>query len=276
MPLHGAEGMDDRSAVDRTRRPGVFDEALKVERNSAATEEVEKCFMVESDDLQVISARIRKLADARLATGVPYLLSQLGKDLGTDVRRLKILTGKPLAEYVSEIASDEYTIVQTGTHNNVQALVRAVKSSHDAPYEDSGMQTPIVPKEPRYNHRFWAAFSVPLIMGRRFLNMEDFTFQDASSPPKEGLLEIDHTLICLDGVPDRDNLIKDNIRKWVDQNDLPIEMFFSKSPSKVNAATHPAPGRSVLEAMIATLDKRQMANTTLTLDVVADLLRRRM
>lgn len=231
--------------------------------------------MAELDDLSEINVKIRSLVETQLATGHPYLLSQLGIDLKDDVRILKAITRKSLAEYVLEIAGGEYMIVQTGMHNNVQALVRVVEAGNSVMHKNEKAQALVTYKEPRYNHRFWAAFSVPLVSGRRFLRLEDYAFQDLVERPEEGMLEIDQSFICPEGIPNRDEAIKNNVRKWAEQNNLSPERFHSRPSAKATASTHLTAGRSILEVIIATLDRKQLANTTLTLDVVADLLRKR-
>ena len=69
----------------------------------------------------------------------------------------------------------------------------------------------------------------------------------------------------------RDEMIKANIASWLAQNGLPVDKF-QVSKRAHSQTSHQQTG-SLLDAIIATLDHRQLQSTTLTLDVIATLLR---
>lgn len=232
--------------------------------------------MTTEEELKIIDEKIRSLADAYLASGRPYFLSKLGQDLGDDLRHIKIGLGKSLGAYISERLSGEYSIVITGEHKNVQALIRSsgiVLSPllSELPPQNTDIQPP---PPPRYNYRFWAAFSVPLKAGTRWLNMEDFTFKDSGERPAENYEEIDAEYIAPAETPERDKLVLSNIARWLEKMSLPRERFVAQA-SRMDARTASMKSRSLLELFVDALDRKQLAATTLSLDVVADLLRKR-
>lgn len=228
---------------------------------------------VKISDLDRIEILISTLSDAVIDTGQPYLLSKLGKDLGEDLRRLKEITGKPLAQFLVDRFSDKYALVMTGAHNNVQAIVRAVDgelANKDVPVVEKAQST-----RPRFNYRFWAAFSVPLISGRRYLNREDFLFRDLENKPAGNFIEIEREYIAPEEIDDRNEIIKDNIEKWIRAHGFRIDDFTMRSPRKESKATVQTGGRTALDLVIEALDAKQLANTSLSMDVVASLLRKR-
>ena len=230
-------------------------------------------------DLERIRAKIKSLADGYMASGRPYLLSKLGLDLGSDLQTLKLLTGKTLAEYLTSEFVREYTIVVTGIHNNVQALVRSPDTSEPVPVLEAQepISEPKVTQEaaPRYNYRFWAAFSVPLAKGRRFLDLRDFRFVDADEEPVGNYIEVESEYIAKQDTQDRNSFIRQNIKRWLEAKKLPEDQFVVRIPHMALRPPHLAGNRSILEAVIDSLDRRQLASTNMSLEVVAELLRRR-
>ena len=228
------------------------------------------------DILTPIAAKIENLAEAALATKSFYRLSDLGIDLGEDLRTLKLTTSGSLGEFIRKRLNDKFSIILSGEYKNVQALVRTsnveASPARLVVLEENESEEP--KNSPRYNYRFWAAFSVPYRDGRRFVNLKDYTFQDvpAGETPPDGHLEISKELIAPVMVKERDKLIADNISKWIDANKLEKSDFYATRVEKNILATA---GLSVLEAMISALDQRQLSNTSLSLDVIAALMRKR-
>jgi hypothetical protein len=204
-----------------------------------------------------------------------YLLSELGKDLGADLRTLKDLTKQTLSNFVSDRFSDKFTIVLIGEFKNVQALVRSATSMVEPEpvilSDQVILERKVITKAPpRFNYRFWAAFSVPLREGRRFLNLSDFTFEDISSgEAPEGNIEIPSSLIAAPDIQDRDKQIAANIQRWIEQNGLNQADFYQSKFPKGAVPTRTT--GTVLEALIAALDHRQLSSTSLSLDVIAAL-----
>jgi hypothetical protein len=200
-------------------------------------------------------------------------LSQLGLDLGSDVRKLRVLSGRKLADFVEESVGDKFQIVLGGLHRNVQALVR-IGEAGQIPAPSRSEPTKI-----RYHYRFWAAFAVPPTGKARYLKSNDFTFielmNDETPPP--GYLLIPYELIPTEGIPDRDAIIERNIEQWLSSNGLEKERFLANKRSEIRRVGSPVTGgnESVLEQVIACLDSRQLQRTMLPLDVIATLLQKR-
>jgi hypothetical protein len=256
-------------------RPSTEGFTVFLQRASFYAPEVSRMNLVTAnDELAEIENKIRSLVESNLISGQPYLLSKLGKDLGADLYALKRLTEKTLAPFLKDRFSAEYSIVGTGAHSNVQALVRGSGRVHDAANVNIE-QTRSTKNAPRYNYRFWAAFSVPLSRGRRFLNLRDFTFQDSTQEPLSGeYREVEQAFIVQEDAENRDTHIQENIQRWLSEKGLLPEHFFAKPRPSTEKIAHGVRGRSILEAVIEALDRRQLANTSMSLDVIAELLRR--
>lgn len=239
-----------------------------------------------SSELDRIATRIEDLANRALdRAGQPYyLLSQLGQDLGEDLKNIRTLTNSSLSHFVRNHLGAKFSVVLAGQFQNVQAIVRApmTDGSSNAFLKSEMAASQIEPSvvlkdaapssNPRFNYRFWAAFSVPLDAQRRILNLENFMFDDGAYPEiPGGYLEIPAELIAPASAPDRDKLIMMNISKWLEKNSLPKDKFLAK-PARERSVFA---GSSVLDMMIAALDSKQLSSTSLSLDVVASLLRKR-
>jgi hypothetical protein len=149
------------------------------------------------DNIERIAKKIEALSEAALRSRSSYLLSELGKDLGPDLATLKLLTKGTLSAFIRERFPDKFTVALTGQFKNVQALIRSPNSEVEqlpslTVSEKVIFETEVLAKpSPRFNYRFWAAFSVPFREGKRFLNLKDFKFQDQTSgEAPEGHLEI--------------------------------------------------------------------------------------
>jgi hypothetical protein len=224
-------------------------------------------------ELQRIETKIIELAEAYLISGRPYLLSKLGIDLGEDLRKLKSLTSESLAQFISNRLANRFSVALTGQHNNIQALVRAVEANIAPETIESLVRTHR--EGPRYNYRFWAAFSVPLQRKYRFLNMNDLTFHDGDSRPDGGdYIEVEAEFIAPEVADERDKLISSNIQSWLAKRELPANRFYAKSRGEIEGSQGSA-GRSLLELMVEALDRRQLSNVNLPLDVVAELMKKR-
>ncbi|QWG17847.1 hypothetical protein KMZ68_23320 [Bradyrhizobium sediminis] len=238
--------------------------------------------MADDNNIERIATKIEALSEAALSARSSYLLSELGKDLGPDLSTLKLLTKKPLSAFIRERFSDKFTVALTGEFKNVQTLIRSPNSlveQQEQPLltlsEKFVFETQVSSKpSPRFNYRFWAAFSVPYREGKRFLNLTDFKFQDLTSgDAPEGHVEIPPSFIVAPDIRDRDKLITDNINRWIEENGFDKSDFYQTRPHRESIQTHS--NASVLEAVIASLDHRQLSNTSMSLDVVAALMRKR-
>jgi hypothetical protein len=231
------------------------------------------------DTIGLIAEKIEALAEATLSERGVYLLSELGKDLGPDLRTLKLVTKQSLSAFIQDRFSDKYLIAETGEFNNIKVLIRSHTSTVEpeplAASDHVIAELKVVAKStPRFNYRFWAAFSVPLGEGRRFLDLSTFTFEDvAYEADADGRVEIPSTLIAAPDIPDRDQQITANILHWIEQHGLKQADFYQSNFQK--RAVQSQNAGTVLEAMIAALDHKQLLSTTLSLDVVATLMRKK-
>ncbi|WP_315751877.1 MULTISPECIES: hypothetical protein [unclassified Bradyrhizobium] len=237
--------------------------------------------MGEEGTIDQIAVRIVELADAALSTRSYYLLSELGKDLGSALNTLKLVTKQSLGNFIRDRLSDKFTIVKTGEFNNVQALVRAANSTVEPEpaltvSEQVIIERMVVAKPtPRFNYRFWAAFSVPIQTGRRFLNLTDFVFKDVEpgETPPEGWVEITPDFVADPGLQARDRHIAENIVRWCHLHGRdPADFHQKRAPRGFLPTVNTG---NVLEAMIAALDHKQLSSTSLSLDVVAALMRKK-
>lgn len=222
-------------------------------------------------ELARIADKIVALAEANKGERQPYLVSALGIDLGEDLRKLKLLTNKGLNEFIQSRLADRVTLVRLGAHRNVTAIIVGTADSNDT----DTLQLAGGEQKKRFQYRFWAAFSVPPKADIRVFNLEDFTFDDvALADVPEGALTIDHALIAPTDADNRDEAIKANIAKWLEAHGLPEDRFIA--PKRLPRSPIVASGRegaSLLEAMLAALDRRQLQSISLSLDVIQTLLR---
>ncbi|MBB1249204.1 hypothetical protein [Rhizobium sp. G21] len=171
-----------------------------------------------------------------------------------------------MADFIKENLSEKYDIIQTGEYNNIQSIVKKTTGASKFSRSDADDAD----KPERFNYRFWAAFSVPLSKGSRFLNMEDFTFEDSDTRPSTQHEIIDPEFIAEANIPGRDKVILENIRQWIEDRQFNREKFLARQQTvRSPAAVH---GRTLLHAVVDALDKRQLSSTSLPLDVVVALL----
>lgn len=218
-------------------------------------------------ELERIAKRIESLVDAEKEQHPKYLVSALGIALGDDLRTLKRLTSRGLNDFIQSRLSHRFRLEHMGIHGNITAVVDG--SFNSTPPQEL---TPGREQSPRFHPRFWAAFSVPAKGDVRILNKDNYSFEDVPSEeaPKDALT-ITKDLIVSADEDRRDEKIKANIASWLDQNGLTADKF--RASKRAHSQTFHQQTGSLLDAIIATLDHRQLQSTALTLDVVATLLR---
>ena len=91
-------------------------------------------------ELAQIEAKIVALCSGALAGRDYYLLSELGKSLGDDLGRLKVLGHLKLSEYISDRLSDRFKVVSVG-FNNVMAVAHADRCSSAGQYPKENQNT---------------------------------------------------------------------------------------------------------------------------------------
>jgi hypothetical protein len=237
------------------------------------------------DQLDRIEKKIVALCEAALKTKPHYLLSELGAALGDDLAALKLLTRKKLVDFVRERFEGRFEVVSIGVHRSIYAVIPAGQALvEEAPKTTSEKNGGVVERQPRgqrFHYRFWAAFSVPLSAPIRYLDPTDFTFNDGE--PEEGAangaLTITPEYIAPADAENRDQLVISNINKWIGINGLKKDRFLapvrSEESGRSSNLVASQAGISVLELVIDALDRRQLQTTSLSLDVVAALLRKR-
>ena len=105
--------------------------------------------------------------------------------------------------------------------------------------------------------------------------METMIFQDSADAPSQDFIEVEHDYIAPEDCEDRDEVIKDNISRWLKKNDISVERVVQRRSAKNAGGLLPHSSKSLLEAIVETLDAKQLASTHMSLDVVAVLLRKR-
>ena len=219
-------------------------------------------------ELERIAKRIENLVDEGRELHPKFLVSALGIALGEDLKTLKRLTNRGLNDFIESRLSHRFGLERMGVHRNITAVV-------DRSVDSATLQRPSSSREqnPRFHPSFWAAFSRPATGDHvRILNQDDLTFKDVpSEEAPEGELTIPNDLIVSADEDRRDEKIKANIAIWLEQNGLHVERF--KASKRASLQTFHQGTGSLLEAIIAALDRRQLQSNTLTLDAIATLLR---
>ena len=210
---------------------------------------------------------IEDAAARHFACGQPYLLSKLGSDLGEEGRAVKGSPEKTLANFIRVHLADKFEVILTGRHGNIQAII-----PKDGEFPTSGSNVPSSP--PRYHPRFWAAFAVPASAKPRWFDIGSMRFEDSDSPASGDFIEVDREFIATDDQSNRDSFIKLSIDSWLEKNSIDSGKVIARSGHEATGFSANS-GKSLLEAMIETLDVRQLANTQMTLDVIAALMRKR-
>lgn len=228
--------------------------------------------MTANEDERRIAQRIIELCEAAFGEGKPYvLLSRLGLDLGEDVKNIKYMTGRGLAEFVRKCELlREYSLVQVGTTTNILAIVKA-SAAQGGQTESLAVPASQSAPEARYHYRFWAAFSVPWSHGTRYLDLANFVFKDLDGDvAPAGWVKIEQEFIAPKEAEKRDQLIKGNIERWLVSHDMERDRFLQNAKPSVSVE------RSLLSALIDSLDRRQLQSTVLPLDVIASLFNKKL
>jgi hypothetical protein len=223
-----------------------------------------------------IEEKVRALANSALANGQSLLLSALGNDLGEDLRKLKIYTRGGLSRFIQDRLSNEFAIVLGGEYRNVQAIVRA---GPNGPSQRGTLED--LPRakvsSPRYHYKFWAAFAVPLAAGKtRLIDLSSFNFEDVEpAEDRPGWKRINEELIAPTEIPDRDSVIFKNIDLWLNSVGETQSRFLSPTRYQTERTSRPFETGTLLDVLIQSLDAKQLSSTTMSLDAVSALLKKR-
>jgi hypothetical protein len=221
-------------------------------------------------NLEDFDAEIVRLAEARFAQGEPQLINALGVQLGPVLAKVKALTGMTFQEYLRAHFSNRFDIIEV--KRNTSGLWPKGKSSEGA-VAAYAVRPPRAAGPPRYLRWFWNAFAEPPSEGRRFFDPTERRIRDAAAPEGEDWIEIPSALIRLEEEPYNVREIHRRIEQWLADTGQAREAFEDQAAAAVRPG--PAPGRSVLDAMIESLSPRQLQSVTMPLDVVAELAKRR-
>lgn len=206
---------------------------------------------------------------ARTAEGL--LLSRIGQIATTKGYNFKEeLGGQKLVDFIKNELNGFVAVSASNTPphlwakpgSNVSADVPA------APTQGAARTTP------RLSKALWLAFSRPVPEGKeRRVQLEpSVRFWDLTPPLSEvaGRLPIAQGYISPlnAGSQDRDQLILENIRRWMRDNNLDIERYSQSSSKTIRAtSTHP------LLALIAALDESEQKRISIPLDIIAKFIR---
>ena len=226
-------------------------------------------------EISRIEARIGRMAEEEISQAGYLLLSKLGASLGDDIKRIKSHTGMKLSDFITERLRDHYEVKEVlqygrgilavfrpGVAPETVGAIRSVDRANDGGF--------------RYHHRFWGAFAVPAQGAQRFLDEREFTFRDAPADevPPNGTMVITPDFITLSEIENRDHVIGQNIERWLAASGWSRERVSAKRVHNiVNSSIRPSSNRSLLDAVVEALDRRQLQSLTMPLDVVATLLR---
>lgn len=208
----------------------------------------------------------------------PLLLARVGQMAvarGYDLRA--ILGARKIGQFIQQELSEELELFAPP---DSPSLVHAKPKQPGAaaPATRAPGQPPV--QQPvRLNRVLWTAFARPLQQGyERRLQLEPYVrFWDAVPPLTEvaGRLPVPESYIVRpsqDIAGRRDDLVMENVRRWMRDNGLDIGKFSEGATSSVAAARVSA--QNPLMLLIASLDEAEQKRVSLPLDVIAKLLRK--
>lgn len=162
------------------------------------------------DFVVAAKARISTLIDERRAQGFDsFYLSQLGDALGSDLRKLKMHTGKRLAEFVRD--EFNYMIVADEKHRTALFI--------------SFGNAPPGARPPRIRREIWEAFTSPLAPNcRRIFDTVRDRFLDlpASQSVPRDAIEVPRQLIIPNPGRHLVDAVSRNAREWAHSHDATL------------------------------------------------------
>lgn len=222
-------------------------------------------------ELETIKSKLAAYIDDELHRRQPVYLSALGVAMQEELSRVKALTGQTVGVLIEKEFSGRYQIARLGPHKNILALYKLGQ-------EPTSVDPTSVEKSPGskgvlFTRQLWLAFAVPITTPYRYIDLKTLSFSDAEqSVAPDGWILIDREYLREATDVHDPKLIAQNIVTWCAKNGVDPTLYLLKQ--KAPASDHIA-GRSVLEMMLSTLDRRQLQSVSLPLDVVDALLRSR-
>jgi hypothetical protein len=232
---------------------------------------------ISAQDITNLKARILEAVEERWkAQQTPHLLSQLGKELGLELRA--VMPGRKLKEIIEQDFKGTFRLEFDPTKLWYVVPV-------DAPPTDKlAMLTGTRPDVPKFQLPIWAAFRKSLSGGtRRFVARDDkgFHFMDIreGSPLPEAVFEVPEHAVCPPEMSSAE--VAKRIRAFIVSSDLPLTDFLAKQTGVGESGQIvPLPGAersqgSLLDALFAALAPADLRRISLPLDLVAKLRNRR-
>jgi hypothetical protein len=223
-----------------------------------------------SVDLSEFDKQIAAFADEKFAKGEPCFISALGIALGDQLRQMRAATGLGLGEYVREKLSDVYDLIEVKP--NTVALWPKGRPQTEA-FQVAASRPSRASTTPtrRFLPWFWQAFAVPNAGRSRFYDPVSHTVSEAPDEASKEAVEIPASFIRSDESPFNVKEIQGRIIEWLSENKLDANRF--REPA--GAAIEREHAVSLLDALIAALDKKQLQSFSLPMDVIATLAARK-
>ena len=214
-------------------------------------------------ELEAIERQIEALIDDRISEGKPAFISAIGIALKGDLARLKVLSGLSLSDYLRQNLGDRYDLVQAKP--NTYALWP--KGQPFIPLTHSKVSSAVT-RGPDYLTWFWSAFATPIDDGEeRYYDPR--THSIVTESVNDDVIAISADLMRKADEPFNARLIHDRIEQWLASHKLNKKDFEDRSAP----LARPNQTRTVLDAMVDCLDKRQLQGISISMDVVATLSR---
>lgn len=224
--------------------------------------------MTETDELKSFETLVETHVEARLSRGEPAYISAVGIALGSDLQRLKAVSGLSLRDFITERMADTYRLIEVKP--NTTGIWRA-NEPYDGAEIDPPERKPPKVRIPRYDQAFWHAFANPLTTGRRFYDQDAKEVRTADVAATARWIEIDPRYIRAVGEEYDAAAIASRVASWLQEANLEPADFVPRRTLKPEASSVQ---NSLLDLLISSLDSRQLRSVNISLDVVATLLKK--
>lgn len=228
---------------------------------------------IEQDIVDLTNDYWTKTGKAFLLATVGQQLTKRGYDLRTDLRRQK------LVPFLQAQLSDKIAVLTSPFDPLVRGIV---PKGEDAGKDIRTLFTRNVAGRSRrfnFNKRLWIAFSRPIAANHvRVIEFDpEIIFKDvpAEAVNQDGKLVISNELVIPPGSKPsevRNAELQKNIRNWLESNDVSIEKAAATSTVDITRTGDD----SLLETLLASLDKKDLERVVIPLDIVAKLLAQRL
>lgn len=201
-----------------------------------------------------------------------YPLSNLGSQLGYELKVLQNSTGMKLAEFIKNHLSDRLKVVDYGDKGNLRAIVAA---GNDISGDDISTASSSQASFKRFHRALWAAFIVPIDGEKRLFNIESRSFRDiglVESHVENNEFTVRSEDVVGSGAKENHGQIAKNIMAWLQRNNLKVDDFLENGlQNEKMTSQRSGKNTTALEILILSLNSAQLKSTTLSLDVIASL-----